>query len=92
MARTLQVPPRKVPFLSADGYVSTAWYNFFKAVEERLGGYDGLGVLAGAGITVTGADGQATVAITNTGVVAGVHASPTSITVNARGQITAISP
>lgn len=92
MARTLQVPGRTIPFLSSDGSVSMAWYNFFKAVEERLGGYDGLGVAGGAGITVTGSDGLAEVAITNTGVSAGTHNNPTQIVVNARGQITSITP
>lgn len=49
---------------------------------------------AGAGVTVTngtGASGNPTVAITDTAVAAGTYASPTSITVNSRGQITAIS-
>lgn len=49
---------------------------------------------AGAGITVTngsGAAGDPTVAIANTGVAPGTYAPPTSITVNARGQITSIT-
>ena len=50
---------------------------------------------AGAGVTVTegaGAGGNPTVALTVIPGVAGVHVSPTSITVNDKGQITAISP
>lgn len=50
---------------------------------------------AGSGLTVTngtGAAGNPTVALTAVPGVAGVHASPTSISVNGFGQITAISP
>ena len=52
-------------------------------------------ITAGAGLTVTngtGASGNPTVALTAIAGVSGVHASPTSITVNGFGQITAISP
>lgn len=50
---------------------------------------------AGAGITITngsGAAGNPTVALTAIAGVAGVHVSPTSITINGYGQVTAISP
>jgi len=50
---------------------------------------------AGTGITITNGNGSAgnpTVALTAVPGVAGVHALPTSITVNGYGQITAISP
>lgn len=49
----------------------------------------------GSGITITngtGAAGNPTVALTAVPGVAGVHASPTSITLNGFGQVTAITP
>jgi len=50
---------------------------------------------AGAGLTVTngtGASGNPTVALTAITGVSGVHASPTSITIDGYGRVTAISP
>lgn len=51
-------------------------------------------IAAGAQITVTngaGTAGNPTIALTPIAGVAGVHASPTSITLNGYGQVTAIS-
>jgi hypothetical protein len=90
MTRPAAVPPPQVPFLRQDGTVHPAWRRLLEALVERTGGYDGTGVLAGAGISVTPGD-LPTIAVADTGVAAGTYAPPTSITVNSRGQITAIA-
>jgi hypothetical protein len=48
-------------------------------------------VSAGVGITLTGPSSSPVINITNTGVTAGTYGTPSSITVNAQGQLTSIT-
>lgn len=92
MSRETAVPPGIVPLVQRDGSMHPAWRRFFEAMWARLGGYDGAAVLAGTGVSVsTDDDGVSTVSLANSGVTAGTYASPTSVTVDAKGRVTAIS-
>lgn len=91
MSRETAVPPAIVPLVQRDGSMHPAWRRFFEALWTRLGGYEGTSVVAGTGIDVTQGDGAPTVAVEASGVTAGTYPSPTSVTVDATGRVTAIS-
>lgn len=90
---TVTLPPPNVPWTLADGKtVHPAWRRVLEAFFSRTGGFEGGAVTAGDRVTVTtDVAGVATVGLTAVPGVSGVHGSPTSITVNGYGQITAIS-